>query len=746
MKKFKNFIFSIMVTILSLSFLVSPYWLKNNQSHSTDAYELGKQLIDTQLSNYVTISTLGKQLADENIKSIDTNDDNKPDTSYIITNGNATINFKWQNFNFSAFFENNYFYKSTKTIQTTNFVRDPITNNISGTFEIDNQNYRYTITTVSLNEILTIYNSSNNMVVATSNVGDFITYENDNDNVTITFTTAYTLKATAPSTTFTFYAYTSGGITPSARYTLNFERPIADFKTTDVTWFTCVGLDIGNTPYSNSKLERELSYENVKLYLTNNDYTENNPLYFDINHNGFLYTFTLYSKSVETTPDNPVDFLFVEYYDTQKPSNNKSLATDLSSNPAKHVYKYIEDTDNFNEFMINFNKTGRYEISVYDSTYILGLNDCNYYSTSFYIKNDESTAFDNAYAILQTYDEEGNPLDYVVSDSTQNSDVKVTVKNLLYYFDTDTNISSFSEDNNNVIRDANGKDDSKLTLVEFVKSILTGSSNIPSSQKYSKSELEEKLSSSQDFTLFCSDDAFFEVKIYRYSHSTSLDSENNTIHTYQVIETKTYQFTIVKKPKISYSINITNEDGDQVIDPATGKPIKQIHEADTPYVIQHQDYSTNIKSKMNLTTSVLRAGEVQEAAVELSKTYVNKYYVEYAMQAVEIESVELKAEGSNNVLQQLNLKFNGIGDISVQVEYNGTTTNYSLQSGDILSFTSYGVYTVTMTDSMGTTTTDTFNYAKPVSISSLLLIGLVGVVVLVVALFIISSRGKVQTR
>ena len=737
MKKFKNFIFSIMVTILSLSFLVSPYWLKNNQSQSTDAYELGTQLIDAQLSNYVTISTLGKQLADENIKSIDTNDDEKPDTSYIITNGTVTVNFNWTKYNFSVKVEDDsyydYFYKSTFAVELT---RENNESPFPTVFSIGDEEFTYDIDT---NEVLTI--RKNNSIYAKSNVGDFISFVDIGNTRTITFTTAYTLKATAPSTAFTFDVYSAGATTATTRYTLNFERPIADFNTTDVTWFTCEGLDIGDDPYSNSKLERELSYENVKLYLTNNDYTENNPLYFDINHNGFLYTFTLYSKEINST-----DLLFVEYYDSQKPSNNKSLATDISSTPPKYVYKYIEDTDDFNEFMINFNKTGRYEISVYDSTYILGLNDCNYYSTSFYIKNDESTAFDNAYAILQTYDEEGNPLDYVVSDSTQNADVKVTVKNLLYYFDTDANISSFSEDDNNEIIDSNGKNDSKLTLVEFVKSILTGSSNIPSSQKYSKSELEEKLSSSQDFTLFCSDDAFFEVKIYRYSHSTSLDSENNTIHTYQVIETKTYQFTIVKKPKISYSINITNEDGDQAIDPATGKPIKQIHEADTPYVIQHQDYSTNIKSKMNLTTSVLRVGEGQEAAVELSKTYVNKYYVEYAMQAVEIESVELKAEGSNNVLQQLNLKFNGIGDISVQVEYNGTTTNYSLQSGDILSFTSYGVYTVTMTDSMGTTTTDTFNYAKPVSISSLLLIGLVGVVVLVVALFIISSRGKVQTR
>ena len=103
-------------------------------------------------------------------------------------------------------------------------------------------------------------------------------------------------------------------------------------------------------------------------------------------------------------------------------------------------------------------------------------------------------------------------------------------------------------------------------------------------------------------------------------------------------------------------------------------------------------------------------------------------------------------EGTSNEKKVLALQCFGVGDITVEVTYNSQTKNFVVKSGEILEFEDYAVYNVRITDSMGTTTTASFSYLKPVSVSAIILIVLVGVIVLAVVLFIISSRGKVKTR
>ena len=754
MKKLKRFLFFSVAAILSLGFLLPCFVIHNNKKASAED-KPPVAVMDENFSKYVSVSTAGQQITSQNTKGVDTNEDGIIDTAYIFVNSTATINLNWIKYGFYV----NYAESSNpgyvgdnfvRHTQTLEFEKDSATNLIPNTFSVGEDNYRYSIETNSqtLEEYMRIQKvtGSQETTIARTDVGNLISYTKTDDEVTIEFTTGFTLKQTAPSTAFAFSVYEGGNSTSTQNYILNFERPILEFDKDGglPIWFTCQGLDIGEDPYENDKLQRELSYKIINLAFTNNDYTELNPLYFNINYNGFIYTFSLYSKEVESE-----ELLFVEYFDKNTVTH---LATDLSTNPATKISKY--DGLDFNKFSIDFNKPGRYEISVYDSTYTLGMNNSNFYTTSFYIKNENSSAFDNAYAILQTYDDEGNVLDYVVSEPiiadgyadtsnkigvTVNNSVSISVKNLLHYFTKDDLIKNFTtsaENVQNVLPE--GLDPNDLTIIEFIQSDPSGGSNIPKSTLYTKSELLTALQTNPDFVIECSEDAFYEIKIFRYAMTETTDGENH-IKTYSISQTKSYHFTIVKRPKISYTVYVTNDD-DEPIYGLDGKPTKQTYEADTPYVTREASYKINIRSSLSLSTSF------QASDITLQKTYVNEYTITYAMQAVKIDLIEIKQGDGNNVLQQINFQFFGIGDISVEITRNGVTSNYTVKSEEVLSFKEYGTYYVKMTDSMGTSLAGTYPYKKPISISSVLLIGFVGLVVAGFALLFITSRGKMKTR
>ena len=197
-------------------------------------------------------------------------------------------------------------------------------------------------------------------------------------------------------------------------------------------------------------------------------------------------------------------------------------------------------------------------------------------------------------------------------------------------------------------------------------------------------------------------------------------------------------------------MRVTDPNGDQIIE--NGKPKTSIKIADTPYTATKENYKINIRSNMVLTSNFNKYIQASDAEIAqnvdytLQKTYVNEYSITYAMQAVKVERVEIKEGDGNKTLDQLSLQFFGVGDINVEITVNGITTNYTVATSEVLSFKDYGTYTVKMTDSMGTSITETFPYPKPISISSVLLIGLGGFIALVFVLFIIASRGKVKTR
>ncbi len=744
MSKIKKSIIYYLSVLLAFSFLVTSL-PKPKTVHAAETNEI--MVVDDQVLNYVSISTADLPLTADKLKTIDTDNDGKLDTSFIIANGTISLNFHPFEFNYTTIFDENLYYKTTIT-KTIEKLAD---GEFPATFTLDDGsvvNYQ-----VSASNTFSFKHQDHPNSVS-NEFSDLIEVTTTETTRTFTFIKAYTLKAESPNTTFTFSAGNLGAQLSTTQYTLNFERPLVDFKTDYVTHFTCKQLD-GNSVFDNEIIERELSFENVKLQFTNNSYTKNNPLYFDINYNGFIYTFTLYSEN---------DLLFVEYYDEQRPQNNRSLATSYNENGDNtEISKYITGSStDYNMFSIDFNQTGRYEISVYDSTYLLlkkqpyivipededptddiepepeivvpedNKFNYNFFQTSFYIKTsdlDSDSAFENAYVIMQSYDDDGNYQDYIVKTSTQNNNVQVTLKNLDYYIENDTAIANFTA--SETLPD--------LNIVQFIKTTLSGSTNIPQSTFYTLSELKELLKNKKDINIQCTEDAFYEILIYQYDSVT-----------YNVINKKQYEFTIVKQPKTSFTVFEVDEYNDPIEIPGSN-PVqykKVIREADTPYETIEASYKININSSMEISTlfceKLVRDYPVDGlpalTPTTLPKTYLNEYKIDFAMQEVSIEQLEDKENKS------LILKFMGIGEIKVNVTVNSVTSTYTIQSGESLNFVEYGIYSIQIEDSMGTIGTATFNYKKPVSMSAVIMLVLIGIIVLAIVLLVLSSRGKLKTR
>lgn len=677
---------------------------------------------------YATLSVSDQVLDETSLQVID-------GITHVVTNSAATITFNYLDYNYIVNLDSpSSFHVNEKVIE--------IEKNGEGyfppSFEIDGVTFQHTVN----DGVIVLYKSDKAVGAGAiptlhSSYSDLLSYTETETTRTIRLITSYTLNESSPNSTISYSVYRnqteiSGDPAKNDPIVVRFERPIINFNTNDAISFECVGLDVGATPFIDTKIPREHSYANVKLSFTNNDYTETNPLYFDINHNGFVYTYKLFSKIVHSK-----ELLFVEYYDEQRPKNNKSLATELFANGEikTAVYKHIEGTEDFNEFLINFNKTGRYEVSIYDSTYVLGLKNNNFYSTSFYIKNEsaQNTAFENVYVIFQTLQDDGTPIDYVVSESTLNNDVQITIKNLPFYFEKDTIIEN--ED----------------VVLDYTVTTFGGSSNIPTTTPYTKKELEEMLNEDGDLILVVKEDAFYELTLYQYHIEDQEKVQGGVIRDPQTGEIlknyqQNYNFSVVKAPKTSFTKYKVNEEYEVEYD-ASGNPKTTTREATVPYQVV-RDYGNyrNIKSKLNMLFE-FKTDTVSRPEVTLDKAYINNYYIDYAMQEVKVEQFDVYNE-DKKIIDQLNLSFSGIGDITVTIKYNGKTITEVLteETGYNLTFHEYGKYSVSFTDSMGTLGTAEFNYEKPPNTSSTLLIVFSGILVGGIVAFVVISRGKMKTR
>ncbi len=664
MKKFRAILFGILFSLSTL--VVGAFGCTKITNKNATAVP-----VNSTLFTFASISQYGQALNLENFKTIN-------GTTYVVANSSMTISFKPFTYFYTNITNNNLDFFAQN--QTFVLEKDAETNTFPTSFEFEG-----TTIFVSLN-------NTNNSINFFKQQGDKTPYmtsaQTELINVTFwteskvefTVTKSYTWLEESNGEEFTFKASTSPYLTPNI-YTLNFSRPTINFNNASnpILNFQTKNEDISS---SDNLLQKEQEFESVKINFLSNNYSEVNPLYFNVNYNGFEYNFEVFCKTI-----GHEELLFVNYIDNAKTENSAMLATTLNSDgTAKN--KVYKNSSNFNML---FSVTGRYEIELYDSTYVQGLKNSNYYSTSFYIKSKTSSPFENIYMIAQTYNDNGTPIEYIVSDSTQNHTVGLTIKNL-------TDVI-----NNNELKDN--------IEIEVRKTIYGASENIPVSTFYSAEQIKNMLTPSGDLNFKFEEDADYGI----------------IIHNKQTDKYVEYFVTLAKTAKTHYNANGNN------------------HTATTPYHTEIIDYTYNINSNLTLTWDF---GSPESTYTEkLNKNYVNKFSITYGMQQVNIVSTKVAASGEAPA--SIVFDFFGIGDITVEVTFNGITKQHTLNSekgNGRLTFSDYGTYSITMVDSMGTRTSGDFEFKQPVNASTIVLIVLSSVIALVVVLFILRVRGKVKTR
>lgn len=477
--------------------------------------------------------------------------------------------------------------------------------------------------------------------------------------------------------------------------------------------------DDGGNPYPAEKsLAPEQVFSKLKISFVNNDYTEGNPLYFKINFNGFIYDFKLYSKEVEGD-----QLLFVNYIDEYSNSaqgisykNSESLATIESYSAATEEYVYSnkvkakEGTD-INEFSLVFENTGRYDIEFYDSTYIQGMSNANYYKTSFYIREEGATVtpFDNIYVVAETVDDNQNHLDYIVSDSTLNNLVRITIKNL----------------------DDFGKDGSgnQITLADVIENIVVkttdfGIDRVDTTERiYTVDEILNLLQNG-DFVINYDADAYYQIEI---------NPKQKVVDGKQVQPIK-YVFTIVRYAKTTFSFK------------------NEKYEATVPYATQIKNYHHQIESKLFIKYEYSLFPQFNsDDDFDLDKTFINRFNVKFGVKKVHIEKYtpEKKSE-DEKIPVGLYVKVYGVGEITAYVTSNGKTEVLKLNSeagnNQIIKL-GYGTYKIKIVDSMGTESeTYTFAIKKGLNTSAMILIVLSAILASIIVVFILKARGKVATR
>ena len=711
MKIFKKLLCFCVLSCLTLGIGFGASMLLPNDKSSA-------AVVSEETFEYITLSRNGQKIDETNLKTVD-------ETTYVIANDTITMTFKPLEYSYEFAINETTFIVVSETISIPYVINDdePEKSNFPETFEFDGHTYYYRVNESTA--VLNIYEESPLITaaapIATTNRNNAITYTYTPESlITITIIKSITLKTEAPDTSFAFSVNTFTNINKT--YIISFLRPVVRFADAaeHIVRFTCNGLDAGNNEYVDNIIPNEKDYNSVQMDFLNNSYTEVNPLYFAINYNGFVYTFELYSKKF-----NGVDYLFVNYIDEIKESNNQYLATRLILNQDQELELDTSNTihsmhsTEVNEFSFVFTETGRYSIEIYDSTYIYGFENPNYMQQSFYITDGEKSNFENIYIIAQTQDDEGTDLEYIVSTSNVNNNVKATIKNL-----------------NDFVK-VGGQDVSLADVVdriEVIKTTFGGSTNDPQTTTYLPEEIESMLNDEGDLILTFSNDAYYQIFIYQKD-------------TAEIIY---YDFIVVKYAKTTFTVPLVDEEGEPIYDPVTGLQKTDTYEATIPFKTEIIEYTKNILSSLNVKTKFKSSGAT-EIPKTLGKTYTNTYTISYGVQSVSMEQFDLvKEDGGEKVtVPGLHLKVFGVGDITLSVTFNGVTTDYILNSEkgqNTISFTEYGTYTVRLVDSMGTQTSGVFKYSKKLNTSAIALIILSGIIVLAIGAFIMISRGKVKTR
>lgn len=676
------------VLILSFAVLLSAVFAGGIFSVSKTPNQAKAVPVPNNFFNYVTLSQYGQTLNMENLKTLN-------GTTYVVANGSVTIEFKpfdyiYRNFDYNL--SNFYARREFVTIEK-------ITNTATGRFEFPARfefelfgtKLYASVDSTNSPFIISLHRTETARAFMTSAQTELVNVTESvvgGDSVTFEVIKSFTWLEESDASTFSFG--TSTNSISVTNHTLAFERPTINFRkgSNPVTTFST---KIGSVSSTDSLLEKEQEFNEVQMKFSSNNYTEVNPLFFNINYNGFEYTFELYSKVY-----NSKDLLFINYIDKENSGNNASLASvvELDEITQEEVVKKSVEKD-VNVFNMLFKNTGRYEISIFDATHVAGLKNSNFYSTSFYIKQQTNlsvTDLDNIYMIAESYTNENIPIEYIVSDSTQNYTVHLTIKNL------EEVLSSDLRDN---------------LMVEVRKTIYGASENLPESTYYTANQIQNMINKSTgDLEFNFDEDADYGVIITDTKNNKKLDE---------------YYVTIAKTAKTHYNANGNN------------------HTATTPFRTEIINYTYDINSTMNIFWNF--GDGTNEQSSEIGKTYVNHFSISYGMQRAEIRST--KIAGDKDTAPALVLDFYGVGDITVTYTENGQTKTrvFNSERGDNrLTFSDYGTYNVSIVDSMGTTASGTFEFKQDVNPSTIILIVFSAVVVAVIVFFVLRVRGKVKTR
>ena len=726
MKKLKYCLFLIVSFVLAFS-VTKVFALPERFSAS------GEMSPAHPILNYVTLSAYGETITYDNLKAVA--DERGSVTYYIFTTKPISINFKPLEYNyrnFSSYTEN--FYRHTVTI-TVNKDED---GNYARQFEYDGRTYYFGINN---SRTLSIYDTEPASSFYTSPLVDSVNSEliscntEFDDKIEIYITESYTLKIDNASGlynipfNFSVYQYQA--------FSIMFVRPSVDFEKDEFVQFDSYSAEFGEDHQIDSGLAPELSLNRLKITFLNDkfNYTEETPLYFDINYNGFIYTFRLFIDG---------EYLFVNYNDENESQNNRYLATHLisvgntgeSGSPNLQVdpSHTVPKTD---KFSMTFNKIGRYEIKFYDDSYLTGIGDTNYYETSFYIKEASSAGnslFDNIYIVSQVnYDEEipntdpeleptyRHVEDYIVDSSTQNHAVKSTIKNLIDTSGTKelkdvikyVIISKTLYGTNNNITDYDAYIPIGSTYKDEIYTrdgIATDHLTVIEDLEELKPNAEVSLLENGDMQFNFSSDGYYRITVVSTPTAEGTSPE------------KTYSFFIVTTAKANYTIEGV------------------VHQATEDYVTQTERYQEKINNSD--LEFVVNHGASGDFPTNLNKTYINYYSVSYGRQKVNVTA----SIGKDSIT----ISFQGIGELSVNVTFNGETTPYTLNSEEgngSLTFYDYGTYTVSLVDSMGTSSGEmTFTLSKKLNTSSIVLIVLSSVILIVIGTFVFLSRAKPRTR
>lgn len=615
----------------------------------------------------------------------------------IISNNSISFSFNVfaYNYNFSDMLIEDY--SDFNSSFNLSFSESVSLENNTGEFEIKYQDattiYYYTI---SQNELL-IYTSPSKLPtslkcsVIDNNLKFGIKYDSLTKQITYITNITYTYPEEENTLKFSVNNW--------QHFEFNMVKPVTKFSNQEepVVMFNCTQNADDLEGYKPTWLPSERTYQSVTVKFFRN-YTELNPLFFNINFNGFTYYYKIYTKD---------GLVFLQYIDD--PNSTKSY----------EIYNNQLSTDNTLD--IKFSEIGRYEIELYDLTYNTELsqeenyqNFANYYRTSFYIY-DSTKSYENIYVVAESYVNE-QPTEYIVSGSSEtaatlNNDIRATFKNI-----------NFLSEN-----------DFKKITIKLSKTLFTGGDIYTEESFYTHEDIKLKncYENYEEFYLDFVDDARYLIEIY-YNYNYNNPSNSNPFFS------TSYQ--VVKQPKTTFEVG---EQGDSYHD---------LYTESKPYTKTEKEYEVPLYSQIMLEIFYKRA---QDETIEVSnsiftKEHVNKFKIFFGVSQVDIYRFArmISENGETKQASTLDIQINGVGRITATVTYNGEKTEFIFEDHEesILSFSNFGTYEIYVVDEMGTIKSASFNYQKTLNTSAILLIALSSILVLGVVIFIMRSRAKVATR